>query len=268
MQPLIEAIRKRNAVLFVGAGVSMSVGAPSWSQLISHVATLVDYDPEIYRGLGDHLTLAEYYHLIAGNLGKLRSWMDVEWHSEARRCAVSKSELHRLLVTLPFPLVYTTNYDQYLEWACENHKVPYAKITNVGDLVHPNTGKMQIVKYHGDFEDDASLVLTESSYFERMAFEGPLDIKLRADILGKTILFVGYSLADINVRYLLYRLHKLWKESAHADIRPSSYVFLTRPNPVQEKVLKSRDIVPIVSDSDDPTTGVKNFLEYIHSQLR
>ena len=53
MQPLIEAIRKRNAVLFVGAGVSMSVGAPSWSQLISHVATLVDYDPEIYRGLGD-----------------------------------------------------------------------------------------------------------------------------------------------------------------------------------------------------------------------
>lgn len=268
MQPLIDAIRKGNAVLFVGAGVSMSVGAPSWNQLISHVATLVDYDPEIFQGLGDNLTLAEYYYLTAGKLGKLRSWMDVEWHSVDRHNAVKKSDLHQLLVTLPFSLVYTTNYDRYLEWACDEHKVPYTKITNVGDLVHPSTGKMQIVKFHGDFEDDGSLVLTESSYFERLTFEGPLDIKLRADILGKTILFVGYSLADINVRYLLYRLHKLWRDSAHADIKPSWYVFLTRPNAVQEHVLKSRDIVPIVSDMDDQTDGLKSFLENIHSQLR
>lgn len=30
-----------------------------------------------------------------------------------------------------------------------------------------------------------------------------LDIKLRSDMLGKTILYIGYSLEDINMRFLL-----------------------------------------------------------------
>ena len=45
-----------------------------------------------------------------------------------------------------------------------------------------------------DFSDDSSIVLTESSYFERLEFNSPLDIKLRSDMLGKTILYIGYSL--------------------------------------------------------------------------
>lgn len=46
----------------------------------------------------------------------------------------------------------------------------------------------------------------------------PLDIKLRADALGKSILFIGYSLTDINIRYLLYKLHIQWAESDWAEI--------------------------------------------------
>ena len=38
-----------------------------------------------------------------------------------------------------------------------------------------------IVKFHGTFDDDASLVLTESSYFDRLEFESAIDIKLRAN---------------------------------------------------------------------------------------
>jgi SIR2-like domain len=75
--------------------------------------------------------------------------------------------------------------------------VPHVKVANVDDLVGLPADKMQIVKFHGDFEDDGSLVLTESSYFDRMNFKGPLDIKLRADILGKTVLFVGSSSATL-----------------------------------------------------------------------
>jgi hypothetical protein len=268
MQALIDALRNRNAILFVGAGVSMNVGLPSWKALIAHLAERVGYDPAIFAGLGDQLTLAEYYRLVTGSLGDLRSWMDVEWHSKEKRENVKQSDIHRLLVTLPVPLIYTTNYDRYLEWSCEACGVPYVKVANVGDLVRLPTDKMQIVKFHGDFDDDGSLVLTESSYFDRMSFEGPLDIKLRADILGKTVLFVGYSLSDINVRYLLYKLHKLWQESAHATVKPSSYIFLTRPNAVQESVLKERGIEPIVSRVDDAKAGLKQFLEELHAQLK
>jgi hypothetical protein len=35
---LVRAIRERSAILFVGAGVSMTVGLPSWNTLIEHMA--------------------------------------------------------------------------------------------------------------------------------------------------------------------------------------------------------------------------------------
>jgi hypothetical protein len=88
-----------------------------------------------------------------------------------------------------------------------------------------------------------------------------LDIKLRSDSIGRTILFVGYSLSDINVRYLLYKLHCLWTESAFASARPKSFMFLPRPNPVQEAILEHRGISPIVSEFDDPAVGLGDFLE-------
>ena len=34
---LAQAIKRGNAVLFVGAGVSMSVGLPSWHSLVTHM---------------------------------------------------------------------------------------------------------------------------------------------------------------------------------------------------------------------------------------
>lgn len=268
MQSLLDALRNRDAILFVGAGVSMNVGLPSWRKLVGEIATRVGYDPDIFSQLGDHLTLAEYYVLLHGSLGKLRSWMDTEWHSGDQRKAVEDSEIHRMLVGLPFNIIYTTNYDRYIEWACEAQGREYTKITNVGDLVHIEDQKLQIIKFHGDFEDDQSIVLTESSYFERLGFESPLDIKLRADVLGKTILFVGYSLSDINMRLLFYKLHKLWESSPYANARPNSYIFLTRPNPVQEAVLKSRGIEPIISPTDDPRQGLTTFLSELHARLK
>jgi len=34
--------------------------------------------------------------------------------------------------------------------------------------------------------------------FDRLYFSSPLDIKLRTDALGRSILFIGYSLSDVN----------------------------------------------------------------------
>jgi hypothetical protein len=111
-------------------------------------------------------------------------------------------------------------------------------------------------------------VLTESSYFERLDFESPLDIKLRSDLLGKAILFIGYSLSDINMRYLFYRLNKMWTASAYANVRPTSYMFLVAPNPVQEAILKSRGITPIVSSEPNYGEGLQKFLTDLHAATR
>lgn len=260
-QKLIEAIREKRAILFVGAGVSMCLNLPSWRGLIEEAARQLGYDPDIYSTFGDYLLLAEYYESVKGSIGPLRSWMDVTWHSSSIK--IEKSAVHRIIVELSFPIIYTTNYDRWLEKAFDYYGKAYAKIVNAGDLTLIKEGITQIVKLHGDFDDDSSIVLTESSYFERLNFESPLDIRLRADILGRPILFIGYNLSDINIRYLLFKLQKLWESSSQSKVRPESYIFLSRPNPVQEKVLKTRSIIPIFSPVDDPGEGLKLFLEQL-----
>lgn len=259
MQALVDAIRTRNALLFVGAGVSMNLGVPSWAELTAHIAGRLGYDPNEFAGLGDEQTLAEFYALQTGSIGPLRSWMDVEWHRDAGEKAAG-SEVHRLIVELGFPVIYTTNYDRYLELAHEAHGAKYVKVANIGELAAVPPGTTQIVKFHGDFEDDGSIVLTESSHFDRLALEGPLDLKLRADLLGRAALFIGYSLSDVSIRYLLYRLHKLWEGSAYARVRPKVYVFLGRPNPVQARVLAGWGIVPLFSDHADIGEGLRQLL--------
>ncbi|MFS0635519.1 SIR2 family protein [Mesobacillus foraminis] len=99
---------------------------------------------------------------------------------------------------MDFPIIYTTNFDRWLEHAYDYYKKEYVKITNVAEIARTRNDKTQIIKFHGDFDDDSSLMLTESNYFNRLDFETSLDIKLRSDSLEKSILFIGYSLSDIN----------------------------------------------------------------------
>jgi hypothetical protein len=262
---LADAVRARTALLFVGAGVSMNLGIPSWAELTAHMAARLGYDPAAFARLGDPQTLAEFFALEAGSLGPLRSWMDVEWHRDAEQ-KVRASEVHRRIVGLGFPVIYTTNYDRYLELAHEAHGAPYTKVANIGDLGRVQPGVTEIVKLHGDFEDDGSIVLTESSHFDRLTLDGPFDLKLRTDLLGRTALFVGYSLSDVSIRYLLYRLHRLWRGSAYEKSRPRAYVYLGDPNPVQARVLESWGIVPLVSEAPDIGEGLLSLLHRLSAE--
>jgi hypothetical protein len=267
MQELVRAIQDRSPLLFVGAGVSMNLGVPSWRQLTAHIAERLGHDPEEFARLGDDQTLAEYYLLETGSLGPLRSWMDVEWHRDAEK-KVHHSAIHRLIVELGFPVIYTTNYDRYLELAHEARGVKYVKVSNIGEMARARPGITQIVKLHGDFEDDGSIVLAESSHFERLSLERPLDLKLRSDLLGRVALFIGYSVSDVSIRYILYQLHKQWRESASTQARPKAYVFLGRPNLVQARVLASWGITPLFSEIADIGDALRQLLEHLLHQVR
>lgn len=261
MDQLVEAYRSKRLILFVGAGVSMGLGLPSWRQLVDHMAKELGFDPDIYRTFGNDLTLAEFYRIRKGQIGPLRSWMDREWHAPS--IDISKSRIHELIATSDFDLIYTTNYDRWIERAFDHHKRPYSKIANVGNLSAIEKDRTQIVKFHGDFDDDTPIVLDETSYFERLEFEAPLDIKLRSDVLGRSVLFIGYSLNDINIRYLFYRLANLWKKSSCGTPQPKSFIFSPKPNPVQEAALGQWNIQMISAGGDDPDKALIELLEQL-----
>lgn len=243
----------------------MSVGLPSWRELIDHMRQELQLEPEAAGG-ATYQTLAEYYRLRHGSIGPLRSWMDRTWSVSEDK--VRDSRVHELVVELDFPLIYTTNYDANLEAAYRLRGKPFVKVTNARDVARAMDGSTQIVKFHGDFDDDRSLVLAETDYFNRLAFDSPLDIKLRADALARTVLFVGYSLSDMNIRLLLHRLWQTWRNSGGEADRPQSYVFMARADPVQQAVLAQWGLTVLSGDSDDPGEALEAFLSELADAVR
>jgi hypothetical protein len=131
MRQLRDIHRRGKLLLFVGAGVSMGLGLPPWQTLIEHMARELDVEATAFADKGSYLTLAEYFRIKYGSIGTLRSWMDREWHP--RDVELGKSRIHELIAKGRFPLIYTTNYDRWLEGAFEHHKVAYTKIVSVAD---------------------------------------------------------------------------------------------------------------------------------------
>lgn len=259
LEDLVAAVRTKQAILFAGAGVSMTVGLPSWSTLIEHIADELKIDLSDFKDMDlNYLTLAEYYRLKQGSIGPLRSWMDRNW--TIPEDTLKKSRVHELICKLDFPILYTTNFDRNLETAYDLYGKDYVKIVNAKDIARVREGLPQIVKYHGDFDDDGSIVIAETDYLERLSFESPLDIKFRSDSLGKTILFIGYSMTDLNIRFLMHRLWKTWAGSGYERDRPQSYVFMLRANPVEQAVLEQWGLQVLMEKECPPEKALEKFL--------
>ena len=95
---LRELRREGRLIPFVGAGLSIPLGLPSWSSLLDIIAGQLGYDPEVYRSNGNPLQLAEYYVAAKGSIGPLRSEMDRLFNPSDD--AIRASHAHARLVDL------------------------------------------------------------------------------------------------------------------------------------------------------------------------
>jgi hypothetical protein len=266
LEGLVREIRERHVILFVGAGISAGLGLPTWTDFIGRLGVDVGFEPDEFLALsGDFRSLAEFYRLEKGSLEELSRKMAREWQVSDDELAASAP--HRLVVRLSFPIVYTTNYDDLLERAYRLEGKAFNKVVTAKDIARSDPELPTIVKFHGDLDNPASIVLAETDYMRRLSFEQPLDIKLSADAFGKAVLFIGYSVSDINLRVLLYRLHRIWQASGCEEDRPRSYVLMTRSNQVQERILDSWGVAPLIAADGDETQAVTAFLERLCAQV-
>ncbi len=262
---IVSALKRRHAVLFVGAGVSMSVGLPSWKTLVDHILSelrldvSVMHDPDI-----SYQTIAECYRVEHGDIASLCEWMRQNWRVSPER--IERSELHRLIVELDFPVIYTTNYDSNLEIAYDVYGKRYAKISHARDIASAPAGVTRIISItatstmkhaHPD----------RNRLFQPAAFDSPLDVRFRSDALEATVLFIGYSMSDLNIRLLLHRIWSTWRRSGHEKDRPPSYVFMYRPNPVQEAVLRNWGVTVLAGEGADPQQALLAFIQGLRAEL-
>lgn len=130
---------------------------------MEHIAVELGYDSDVLvRPGADYLQLAEFYRLEKNSIGPLRSWMSRTWNVTDEQLKASR--VHNQIVDLDFPFIYTTNYDRNIERVFDLRKQPFSKVVSMLDVANASAQIPHIVKFHGDFEDDESLVLAESNY--------------------------------------------------------------------------------------------------------
>jgi non-canonical purine NTP pyrophosphatase (RdgB/HAM1 family) len=260
MKELAKLIAEKKVLLFVGAGISASVGLPAWNDLLKSAAP-EDFDGDVFMSYGDNLLLAEYIEIMSDKGTGKDVWNELETQKKGIEERLKKSEIYKYIFDLDFPVIYTTNYDHLIEKYYEFKQQDVHKIVTVDDMdtcrnIHP-----RIMKFHGDLDNTDTRVFTQSQYFDRMDYQSFMDISLQSDLLKYHVLFLGYSLSDVNIKQLMYLSQK---RKHNCKSKWKDYIFTVTPNEVQAKVFEKNNIVSISGDVADKGEGTKLFLEKLN----
>jgi hypothetical protein len=204
-----KAVTTGNGAFFVGAGLSKPSGLVDWRGLLKQVAKDLDLNVDQETDL---IALAQYHHNEKKSRHKLNQLIIDEFTKD-----VAVSENHRLIANLPVSTVWTTNYDNLLETAFQECDKKVDLKHNHFGLAHNKPNRHVVIyKVHGDADHPNEAVLTKEDYELFDQKRQLFSIQLKGDLVAKTFLFLGYSLTDPNIDYILSRIRLLLDQ----DIRP------------------------------------------------
>lgn len=257
---------------FIGAGFSLPLGLPSWEKLVEKLAEKLDFEPELFRLHGTFAQLAEYAKIMDRRLWqdfvtRITREFDSAESIERRKASIT----HKALASLNLRTIYTTNYDSHIEGALEDAGKKVVTLSSLADFLESQgRDACEVIKFHGTFSDQETIILTESRYFERLSLEDAVDQRLRADILSNSLLFIGYSFNDPNIRYIWYRIDRLRRQQSkeyNIKLRPS-YLITFGADPVQPVLLNEWDIHVIPLDPADKNESIANLLSSVRNKGR
>lgn len=218
-EALIQAVKNRQCILFVGAGASRDAKLPDWREMIDElleqakkagaVTEADDAEARQLAGGGHYLVVADFLR------DRLGPHDFAQYFQKRLTDANRESRTHRLLAGIPFRAAISSNFDPFIEHSRTNCRVilpdSMARLGAVGVqrlLADPNV--FPVVKIHGSYDDADSILLTHRD-FQRILYAN----KTYREFLGRlfteaTIFFYGYSFRDPNVDAVLQELMALY----------------------------------------------------------
>lgn len=196
---LIESLKSQDLVLFAGAGVSTEdprVFPYTFAQDIAHEMKVPAKEKLDFAEL-----MSRFCALPDGRIRLLRKILArinyVHSHPELYFTA---TEFHRELSTLwQIKDIITTNWDDFFERECG--AIPLVSSEDLAFWEYPSR---RVLKLHGSIDQPSSIVATVEDYaacYDRLT-RGLLGSTLKTILATRTVLFVGFSLKDSDLRQI------------------------------------------------------------------
>lgn len=226
----IDNWRKNNKLsVFVGAGVSMLSGLPSWSDLIK---LMLKEMPDLKYNENklssdDYLKIAQMYFNTFGE-EKYKEKVKESFKEDR-----TPNKIHDLIFALHPNHILTTNYDNLLEQEAVKVGRNFSVI-NADNVVSSAPSSSYIIKVHGDFSS-SNFVLKEQDYLDYEQNYKLIDKLVKTIFSTNLVIFIGYSLQDYNIKLILN-----WVKNVQADsfIKP---IFIHIDDPLSELELDYQD---------------------------
>jgi hypothetical protein len=197
--PLLEDLIDNLCVPFIGAGFSRNATLPTGASM------------PLWYGLGQALaaqipdfTFTDALDAISAFDHAYSRAKLVEALGRLLHIATAQPGApHKAFCALPFETVVTTNFAFLVERGYESVGKFCRPITDEDQLsTHTGKATVDLLKFHGDLNHPRRMVVTEDDYAGFIS-RNPLIATFLANLLiGKTALFVGYSLDDPDFRLI------------------------------------------------------------------
>lgn len=192
-----QAKRDKRLVVFVGAGVSVNYGIPSWGSAIQKIA----YRLGIHHfSDNDMLKIPQYYYNQRGKKEYTDLMRRIFKYNKKLRAVSPSLKIMDKIWDLEADTIITTNYDNLIKNIANKRHEPLQIISSDKDFPYNSVGK-KLIKMHGDFDHD-NFVLKEDDYLHYFKNFKLIENYIKSVIGNNVILFLGYSFNDPDIKQI------------------------------------------------------------------
>ena len=213
IQRILNASQNNALTFFVGAGVSALSGAPTWKGLIHAICDRLGRTRKTKYSSDEYLQIPQmFYYSLGENKEEYYRFVKAQLQSSS----MCPNTIHREMLNLNPVSFITTNYDTLLEYAAIQYCQSF-KVVSRDEDVPTILGDRFILKLHGDFKHD-NFVLKEEDYLNYSENFKLIETLVKSIFSTDTVVFIGYSLNDYNIKLILNWTKTLLKDNFREPI--------------------------------------------------